>query len=114
MQVRDNPKKTNTNHTRMLDCLYLRGNNSKQLGVDLLYLPTNIIIQQNKIWSILVTTSIIEQVYIILVKKKIRKRLKISTYAGVILYDSALTTGVNHTTDLESDEISLDSNSEIS
>ena len=83
----------------MLDCVYLRVSNSKQLGFDLLNLPTNRIIQRNKIWSILVIDSVIKQVYAILTKEKILEGLKITTRTGVILYDSTITIGVKHADD---------------
>lgn len=49
VQARDDPKKTNSNAARTLDCLYLRPSESRQLGFDLLHLQTNRVIHRNKI-----------------------------------------------------------------
>jgi hypothetical protein len=59
----DEPKRTNTNAPRALDCMYLRALGSIQEGHELLHLPTNAVITRRKLTKMVLTPSIIRMVH---------------------------------------------------
>ena len=89
MQALDEPNVKNTNEPRTLDCLFLRPNAIKQDGCELLHLPANKIIIRRKIWSVLVTKSVIAQVEAIAKREDRPKGLKIKNENGAALFDNS-------------------------
>ena len=63
VQGEHEPDRSNTNAPRTPDCLHLRPSCNKQKGYDLLHLQTNKVVNCRKIWSMPVTTSVIQQVH---------------------------------------------------
>ena len=59
-QAHDEPKYSNTNAPRSLDCIYLRYNDdSVQGGHELLHLPTNAVITRHTVMTVPITPAIV-------------------------------------------------------
>jgi hypothetical protein len=85
----DEPKRTNTNAPRALDCIYLRVVDNIQGGHELLHLQTNAVITRRQLTRMVLTPSIIRMVHQLAKLDKMPKGLKIANRADLILFDSA-------------------------
>ena len=103
VQAEDELLRTNKNAPRTLDCIYPRPSANRQLGHDLSHLPTNKIINRKKIFSVPVTTAVINQTHNLATAEDMPKGLKIKNRTGSIFSDSSWTAGVEHASDSESD-----------
>ena len=83
------PKTTNMNAPRCLDCIYLQATDSAQGVHNLLHLQTNSVIMRNRVTPSLITPTIINQVHYISDRGVMPSRIKISNRTGLVLYDSA-------------------------
>ena len=84
VQAEDEPLRTNINVPHTLDCIYLRSSANRQLSYDLLHLLTNKIIHRKKIFSIPVTTAVIDQIHNLVQADNMLKGLKLTNHAGNI------------------------------
>jgi hypothetical protein len=92
----DEPKRTNTNAPRALDCIYLHVLDSIQEGHELLHLPTNSVITRRKLTKMVLTPSIIRMVHRLAELDEMPKGLKIANRGDIILFDSAWIAGVDY------------------
>ena len=93
------PKPTNTNASRRLDCIYLRSTDSAQGDHDLLHLQTNSIITRNCVTPAPITPMNINQVHSIAYMEGMPSGIKIANRTGLVLYDSACISGVDYLED---------------
>ena len=90
------PKPTNTNAPRCLDCIYLRDKYITQGGHELLHLNPNPVITCNSITPTTIKPNINKQVHSIADREGIPSGIKISNRTGLVLYNSAWITGVDY------------------
>jgi hypothetical protein len=93
----DEPKRTNTNAPRALDCIYLRALDSIQSGHELLHLQTNSVIKRRKMTKMVLTPRIIKMVH---------RLAEIDEIPGadLIVFDSASIAGVDYDEELFDDD----------
>jgi hypothetical protein len=100
----DEPKRTDTNAPRALDCIYLRALDGIQEGHELLHLQTNSVIKRRKLTKMVLTPSIIKMVHRFAEIDKMPKGPKIANRADLILFDSAWIAGVDYDEELFDDD----------
>ena len=83
------PKPTNTNSPRHLDCIYLRATDSSQGVHEFLHLQTNSVVTRNRVTPAPITPTIINQVHSINDREGMTSGIKISNITALVLYDSA-------------------------
>ena len=93
------PKPTNTNGPRLLDCIYMQATDIAQGGHDLLNFQTNSVITHNHVTPALITPTIINQLHSISDREGMHIGIKISNRTGLVLYDSAWIAGVDYSED---------------
>jgi hypothetical protein len=104
VQAHEEPKHTNTNAPRSLDCIYLRSMDNAQGGHELLHLQTNKVVKQRNLTKILITPSIIKQVHALAELDEMPAGLKITDRANHMIFDSAWIAGVDYDEDLFDDD----------
>jgi Ran GTPase-activating protein (RanGAP) involved in mRNA processing and transport len=104
VQAHEEPKHTNTNAPRSLDCIYLRPMDNAQGGHELLHLQTNKVVKQRNLTKIPITPSIIKQVHALAELDKMPAGLKITDRANHMIFDSAWIAGVDYDEDLFDDD----------
>jgi hypothetical protein len=97
VQAHHEPTPTNTQHPRTLDCIYLRYNDNKQGGHELLDLRTGRTIKRRTVTPLPMTQNVIELVHEMATSEGMPDGLKIQTRSGIILYDSSCLAGVDYT-----------------
>jgi hypothetical protein len=112
VQAHDEPDPSNTNAPRTLDCIYLRYNDNKQGGHDLLHLQTNRMITRRHVTPIPITPVIIKMVHRIAEQDGMPKGLKITNRTRQVLYDSTWIAGVDYDEDEDSDNSDDDDDDE--
>ncbi len=112
VQAHHEPEKSNTQHPRTLDCIYLRYTDSDHGGHHLLDLHTGRTIKRRSVTPIPITKNIIDMVHAMATKDKVPDGLKIATKAGLILYDSSWIAGVDYESDEDDDEEDYEPESE--
>jgi hypothetical protein len=98
------PKRTNTNAPRALDCIYLRVLDSIQEGHELLHLQTNGVIKRRKLTKMVCTPSIIRMVHRLAEIAEMPKGFKIANRGDLILFNSDWIAGVDYDEELFDDD----------
>jgi hypothetical protein len=104
VQAHEEPKHTNTNPPRSLDCIYLRPMDNAQGGHELLHLQTNKVVKQRNLTKIPITPSIIKQVHALAELEEMPKGLKITNRANQVIFNSAWIAGVDYNEDIFDDD----------
>ena len=120
VQVHDQPgpPNTNINAPRTMDYIYLRYDENLQDGHGLFQLDANSCITNRRDTPVPITPAVIQQVHLLAMHDSMREGLKITSYTGQILYDSAWIAGVDlsdnneEVEDIEDNEAVPDSDSE--
>ena len=105
VQAHEEPKHSNTNEARSLDCIYLRYKDNLQGGHELLHLPTNSIITRRNITPVPITPAIVKQVHTLAQDEDMPVGLKIVNRTGQVFYDSAWIRGVDYDKEQFDDEL---------
>ena len=108
VQAHDEPKHSNTDAPRSLDCIYLRYNDNVQGGHELLHLPTNSIIRRRTVTPVPITPAIIKQVHTIAEQEDMPAGLKIKNRTGQVFYESEWIAGVDYDEEEFDDELDQD------
>ena len=93
------PKPTNTNSPRHLDCIYLRATDSSQGVHEFLHLQTNSVVTRNHVTPAPITPMIINQVKSISNREGMPNGIKIFNRTVILLYCSAWISGVDYSED---------------
>jgi hypothetical protein len=105
VQAHEEPKHTNTNAPRSLDCIYLQQPmDNAQGGHELLHLQTNKVVKRRTLTKIPITPSIIKQVHALVELDEMPAGLKITNRANRVIFDSAWIAGVDYDEDLFDDD----------
>ena len=105
VQAHEEPKHSNTNEARSLDCIYLCYKDNLQGGHELLHLPTNSIITRRNITPVPITPAIVKQVHTLAQDEDMPVGLKIVNRTGQVFYDSAWIPGVDYDEEQFDDEL---------
>jgi hypothetical protein len=108
VQAHKEPKHTNTNASRSLDCIYLRPMDNAQGGHELLHLQTNKIVKRRNLTKVPITPSIIKQVHALAELDEMPRGLKTTNRANQVIFNSAWITGVDYDEELFDDDIDDD------
>ena len=114
VQAHNEPKKSNTNAPRSLDCIYWRYNDNAQGGHELLHLPTNSVLTRRKVTPVPITPAILKQVHTLATNERMPEGLEIENKTGQVFYDSAWIAGVDYDEESFDDEFEEDYDDEDS
>ena len=95
VQAHNEPTPSNTQYARTLDCIYLRYVDNMQGGHELLDLHTGRTIKRRTVTPLPMTQNVIDLVQAMAKKDGMPQGIKLTTKAGLILYDSSSIAGVD-------------------
>ena len=108
VQAHDEPKHSNTNAPRSLDCIYLRYTDNVQGGHEFLHLQTNSVLTRRRVTPVPITPAIIKQVHMFASVENMSQGLKIENKTGQVFYDSAWIAGVDYDEEAFDDDLDDD------
>ena len=114
VQAHEEPKISNTNAPRSLDCIYMRYNDNAQGGHELLHLQTNSLLKRRRVTPVPITPAIIKQVHTLAEQEGMPDGLKIENRTGQLFYDAAWIAGVDYNEEDFDDQFEEDYNNEDS
>eukprot|EP00978_Attheya_sp_CCMP212_P033849 scaffold138770_cov40-Attheya_sp.AAC.1 len=104
VQGHDEQIPTNTNASRMLDCIYLRYHTTTQGGHELLHLATNKVVIRINVTLVPIAPGVIKRVHFLAEQDDMPKGLKVHNRYGTLIYDSSWIEGVDYSTEEFDDE----------
>jgi hypothetical protein len=114
VQAHDEPKISNTNAPRSLDCAYMRYNDNAQGGHELLHLPTNSLIKRRRVTPVPITTAVIKQVHTLAEQEGMPEGLKIENRTSQLFYDAGWLARVDCNEEEFDDQFEGDYSDEVS